>query len=311
MLEPLLRTLSWNMGACVPETILGPGGYLAQHQTRLEEIKLVTEGMCQGDGPPFDLSPFVQLRKFGWTGMQSRTDMKTLARILARVSHQLLELELDFCDGNPPKRDMELTEEQYDEYFTRRVLGLSRGDEKCFFPVIQVLSLTHIPFASMAEELACAFDFGDLRALKIQLCDGWEGFLLTAGRVSCLDQLESLDIHTNYLQDMHTHQVVSDFLGSFQSLRKLAVATSASWATSDLWAAANHHKATLKALVHRTSSLSDEYENMEYRRRGRKKTMYSSEHLVDVGLEFLAVNCSPESILVKYSWPTRYEKLTL
>jgi hypothetical protein len=157
MLEPLLTTPSWNMGACVPETILGPGGYLAQHQTRLEEIRLVTEGMCQGDGPPFDLSPFVHLRKFGWTGMQSRTDMKTFAKILIAVSHQLLELELDFGDGNAPERDMHLTPKQYDEFFARRVLGLFPGDTKCLFPVIQVVVFVSHPFCQYGRRTGMCF----------------------------------------------------------------------------------------------------------------------------------------------------------
>jgi hypothetical protein len=119
----------------------------------------------------------------------------------------------------------------------------------------------------MAEELACAFDFGDLRDLKIQLCDGWEDFLITAGRVSCLSRLESLDIHSDYTQDGGTDEIFREFLCSFQGLTRLAVSTYAFWATPDLREAAKHHKATLKAFVHCIGPLLDKYEEMEVRKR--------------------------------------------
>ena len=70
-----LTSSRWEIGACVPLNILGRNGYLTQHQTRLENIALITDGACDEnlDGDfPYNLANFVNIRSFAWTGLQSR-----------------------------------------------------------------------------------------------------------------------------------------------------------------------------------------------------------------------------------------------
>jgi hypothetical protein len=294
------------MCTCIPESILGPEGYLSEHQTRIEEMKLITDPECYGDSSTsgsgkvkrscYDLSAFVHLRKFSWTGMQSRVDVKTLTQVLRGVSHQLVELDLDLVHDYMLEQCVGLQEDEYDKFFTYEVLGLARGNRKCLFPALQVLSLSLIPFGSAAIDLACAFDFGSLRALKINHCDGWDKFLINGGRMSYPSRLESLEI--GYFASMEdlSDQMFHEFLSSFQGLKKLVVSNFSPWATSDLWEAAMHHNATLKALVHQLNPIRNDEDSEDLNDEGY---MQALEQLVDINLEFLGIRCRPESLLVK------------
>src|SRR5271170_6958403 len=50
---------SWESKCCVPAQILGPEGYLSQHQRNLAKMSLITSGSCDSrvqGGHPLDLS---------------------------------------------------------------------------------------------------------------------------------------------------------------------------------------------------------------------------------------------------------------
>jgi hypothetical protein len=307
----LLTIPSWTMCTCIPESILGPGGYLSEHQTRIEEMTLITDVECLGNNSKwggeglerccYDLSAFVHLRKFSWTGMQSRIDMSTLTQVLRGLSHQLVELDLDLVHNHNRVLEelLRLPEDECDKFFTRQVLGLPHGNRKCIFPALQVLSLSRIPFDSVARDLACAFDFGSLRALRIWHCEGWDKFLINGGRVSCPSRLESLEIAYCAEMEDSSDRMFCGFLGSFQGLKKLVVLNYSPWATSGMWEAAmHHHRDTLKVFVHHLEPTSDDEETED---EVDEAYVQALEQLVDTNLEFLGIRCRPESFMVKCS----------
>jgi hypothetical protein len=146
------------MGTCIPKKLLG---YLSRKQKKLESLILITDGDCTYNHEglsPIDLSAFLCLRKLSWTGMRSCSDMKALRVALKQVSHQLVEFELDFIDKERVKDDRAVDDGELDIYFTRCTLELPAESELRVFPAVKVLSLSHIPFQSVARDMAYAFD---------------------------------------------------------------------------------------------------------------------------------------------------------
>ncbi len=67
---------SWGLGTCIPKGLLGPSGYLPLRQTKIESIRLVTDGACGFNIRslnPICLGAFKHLEKIvlGWITVTS------------------------------------------------------------------------------------------------------------------------------------------------------------------------------------------------------------------------------------------------
>lgn len=153
------------MGHCVPVEILGPTGYFARKQDRIESIRLITDPSCEIDIAsdfPVDLSAFQNLKSISWKGLRVEQDFASLGKAMQRNRDQLLELELDLFDWYTMAESLEIDEaDRYDKddtgyhnYFLHGVLGLHADDAKIMFPALQVLSLSAVSLRSAGEELA-------------------------------------------------------------------------------------------------------------------------------------------------------------
>jgi hypothetical protein len=123
---------SWRLGICVPEELLGCGGYLPSKQPQLEELTLVTNNQCEPVN--YDLSGFANLKALSWTGLRDE-DIGALMSCFELTSQQLKTIELDFwTSGNMG----EITRPVYVNYFAEGSLQVNEGDEKLIFPVIEI-----------------------------------------------------------------------------------------------------------------------------------------------------------------------------
>lgn len=250
---------SWRLGICVPEVLLGHGGYLLSKQPQLEEITLLTNNECQS--VEYDLSGFAKLKALSWTGLRD-DDVDVLRKCFERTSQQLKTIELDYWTS---RNVGQITRPEYiteNNHFAEEVLQVSEGDEKLIFPVIETLSLSGLSFEYAEKELALAFNFKSLQSLKLRFCSGWEGLL---GEVVSLGEpipLKSFTIQSNVEYDDGDceDQTISAFLNVVEGLEDLYIATSSPSNSLRIWCAMVRHKFTLRSFVHHQRSISDDTE---------------------------------------------------
>ncbi|PVH91917.1 hypothetical protein DM02DRAFT_635787 [Periconia macrospinosa] len=307
-----LRSFTWALGTCIPREIIGCSGYLPLKQKLIESIRLITDGACDYNlnfQSPINLSDFTHLKKLSWSGLRSENDMETLQDTIKQVSHQLVELELDFINWSEVQAALFVDDDDSDTFFVRNILELPPKSTTCMFPALQILSLSGLSFESAAEEMSYAFDFGSLRSLKLRFCFGWERFLLCGSRLNRPTRLKCLEIQSAISYEESVEESVSEFLRSFHGLEQLAISTgSPAWAL-DIWRAALHHKSTLKAFAHHQRNINldedspyfeEECDNPDLSLTLVDKEMAewtripSQQPLTGLDLEFLGLCCDPE-----------------
>jgi len=172
----LLNLDSWNLGVCVPRTILGSTAYLPEHQKRLESLSLITDGSCyysRDAQNPLDLSQFHHLREISWTGLQSKEEFDALRECLGVNAHHLKSLSLHLGDWEMAAfwfvDPWKFIEDGIDSnnFFASDIMGLQPNKPGLSFPSLQSLSLTHLSFTFAIYELSMAFNFSGLRKLKL------------------------------------------------------------------------------------------------------------------------------------------------
>ncbi|PVH92243.1 hypothetical protein DM02DRAFT_677626 [Periconia macrospinosa] len=216
-----LRSFTWALGTCIPREIIGCSGYLPLKQKLIESIRLITDGACDynlNSQSPTNLSDFTHLKKLSWSGLRSENDIETLQDTIKQVSHQLVELELNFINWSEVQAALFVDDDDSDTFFVRSILELPLQSTIRMFPALQVLSLSGLSFESAAEEMASAFDFSSLRSLKMRLCSGWEEFLLCGSRLNRPTRLKCLEIQPTLSNEVSAEGSISEFLRSFHGL---------------------------------------------------------------------------------------------
>jgi hypothetical protein len=293
---------SWAIGTGIPPEILGPTGYLGCTQACIEDLTIITDGACEDDfdnDPTIDLSAFTDLRKLSWTGLRSNNDMYALAEVLKQRSHQFLKLELDFIDVYHVE-DLGDAIDSADVRLAQCILGLLPGNKKCVFPVLQELSLFNNPFQfPAATDLAYAFNFSLLLALRLCYCEGWEAFILKSKILNRPSQLQSLEIQSHLQDDDDFEESVSHFLNPFQGLKKLALSVASPVVTDMVWEALLNHQSTLRVFVYHQEGMSYVPDTPCAPEDVIEWSVFSSrEHLLRLDLEFLGIRCRPELVMV-------------
>jgi hypothetical protein len=302
------------MGTCIPGQLFD---YLSHKQKSLESLILVTDGACayNYDGlSSINLSVFPCLRKLSWRGMRSKRDMKALEVALKRVSHQLVELELDFMNKEEVHATLYLDDDELDNFLTHSILGLPSENRTRIYPAVQVLSLSKTPFDSVAQDIAHAFNWGLLRSLTLRFCEGWEDFLFYGSGLSCPATLKALKIQATINEEIDAERSISTFLGSFQGLEQLLLSNFSPSTTLDIWHALIHHKATLRTFVHHQRGLQEDLDSEDFREDDSDSpdltlTLYTKEMmkwsedrtthpLSGLDLEFLSLCCEPKLLMV-------------
>jgi len=303
------------MGTCIPPEILGHSGYLQQKQQLIDSMRLFTSGSCSENRNGqcgIILSSFPRLRKLLWSGLRSRNDIETLKDTLRQISDQIVEFELDFIDWDDVKSEFSLDTEDSDAFLVGNILELPSKSTKRMFPALQVLSLSSVSFRSGTKELAHAFDFSSLSSLKLYLCSGWEYFLRHGSDLSRPSRLKVLEIKTTIDQEVEPVDSISNFLESFRGLEHLAISTSSPTRMLEIWRAACHHRASLKAFAHHQQSINPDepspggYDDPDlpdlsrsvFEEKMTEWTENPSQHpLGELNLEFLGLYCDPKLLV--------------
>ncbi|KAL9071326.1 MAG: hypothetical protein Q9161_004342 [Pseudevernia consocians] len=235
-----LRSFRWELGCCVPKEILGIDGYLQREQPEIESLSLNTEPPADTDPLYFsssslqcpaslDLSVFKRLQNFSWTGLRMRPELESLRTILKANCEILRVLELDFIYWDAVRRAwteqdpnlMLKDEDILNEY----ILPLSPVLMTSGFVALTNLSLTAVTLSSDPEATISAFDFGQLRSLRLHRCPHTPRLLCAIARAGLPIKLEVLDVVMEDTErtDDWEHSSLNAFLRSFDSLRRLYI----------------------------------------------------------------------------------------
>ncbi|KAG6990275.1 hypothetical protein FocnCong_v020558 [Fusarium oxysporum f. sp. conglutinans] len=261
-----LRSFSWDLGTCIPETILGPSGIITLRQDSVENISLTTDRRCFIDddstitwcphsynqGSTIHLDNFKNLKSFRWRGPRCE-DIDTLSSAIKNNRTNLIKLELDFVGWDDQHGDwFPFTEQSNECRLLTQILGTPPHPPSPIFLKLQELSIS---FAPIGPAFASALDIRSLVSLKLHYCSGWTKFVEKVTESSITLKLKTFEICDYEFNDRSEEQkAITDLLGSFSGLEKLHIFLGHSWLTSwiptrDFWASVLRHRATLKSCI--------------------------------------------------------------
>ncbi|CAI4212662.1 unnamed protein product [Parascedosporium putredinis] len=261
-----LRSFTWNLGLCVPARLLGCDGYLTQHQSGIESIRLITDASCPlGDGS-LTLDQFKRLKVLSWIGLRAEDEFESLERVLANRAHHLVELELDFLNW----KELEVLWEDglgFDAHpFETLLLEIPCNSARCSFPVLQRLSLSNLDLRSDTQMMASALNSPHLRSLTLRQCPGWSRFVqYLLGDTGQL-HFQSLEVQNTLLGDdavdFNYNEVIQTILESLVGVEDIYLSLWNPRSPRTLWDTLQRHTETLKRFIFqaRTSNIYDESE---------------------------------------------------
>lgn len=157
----------------------------------------------------YDLTKFVNIRSFSWTGPQSKEDFDAIKDCLAANAGHLEVLNLDLMDWSKADDFWYIDHTRWLDEPTRRknffaddILGLpldaDRRSSGVCFPVLRHLLLGQVSFDSAITRLVNAFSIFQLKQLKLWNCPQTVKLLehLTEARQDL--ELESLEVTCGY-----------------------------------------------------------------------------------------------------------------
>ena len=254
--EKSLVSFSWDLGVCIPESILGSEGYLTKKQTGIESLSLITTGICYRNRLIQEeiviLSNFPRLRKFSWKGLSSTEELNSLRGLFFRNFRVLEELELDFFNWKIViKGENRLS-------FTEAILPHETNGIIQQFRSLKCLSLTEFGFEETTKQITQAFNIRNLQSLTLRNCRGINTFLSTIVKTGLVLRLISLEIVTKDRAigpNGSGESPLIRFLQSFEGLvhLNLMLRTEKSYPEhwlSCYWNAILHHNLTLKRLIY-------------------------------------------------------------
>ena len=208
------------------------------------------------------LDTFRFLRTFSWTGLRLASELEAL-RVFLAANHKILKtLELDFVDWSQVNHGCKTGLAPEDiGVFTSHILPLSPDPSINCFPALTTLSLSAVCLPICSDETLPAFDFSQLRALKLHRCK--DTHLLLRAIVQTVQplKLESLDILMDDFADKYDWggSSLTAFLRSFNSLRQLylLITFSGTITTEQYFESMMCHAATMKRLVYHERAFKD------------------------------------------------------
>ncbi|KAI8401454.1 hypothetical protein FOFC_18323 [Fusarium oxysporum] len=257
-----LVTFSWEMGTCIPASVLGPSGIINKCQSTLRNLNLITDWQCYRTDPfwltsgcekrsELSLQGLKDLRRLCWKAPHEE-DLFALSCVVDTNKRHLEALELDFIEWDTSAgRSFRYGNGTPDVCpLLGDVLHLSPIAGGAIFPKLQELSLSE---AAIGPKLALAIDFNVLRVLKLRGCYGWCEFLehLTASRVKLeITTFELIAAGDKSPAVEIRDDTINEFLASFTGLQELYLLVSAPWFPCGQFSSAiANHRATLRQCV--------------------------------------------------------------
>ncbi|MCJ1395105.1 hypothetical protein MMC18_007986 [Xylographa bjoerkii] len=296
--ENSLLSFSWDLGICIPSTLLGEKGILTKTQRHIESLSLTTGGVDEQNIEGSYLPALLQLkclRSLSWKAIKTVEELYALRHGLWYNSQHLLNLEVDlvdypavynnWCAENPGFPYRGTWQKPFgDNFFATNVLGLMPGKPIIMFPALQALRFSVVPFSCAIMEMAYALNLTNLRTLKLH---------------NCLDSLKLLDFVTKALQpirltsfelvtDIYDQALVriSNFLETFTGLEELFLLffRFKCHYEEDYWPSIRYHKSSLKRLVYHKETYRTDHKSVLSRYTTQKGSTCGSANDATIGL---------------------------
>lgn len=241
----LIRSNSWNLGKCVPESFIE---YLSAKQPQIPCLEIVTDNTCHGLGHLniCNLHGFGNLRRIRWVA-RHETSSKTLGRLLRANALALEEIEIDEVGCGGIRRSL-----ANGNLLLNEVLELSPGNTQRLFPSLKRLSLSAISLENGCHSVPSVFSLKYLHSLALRNCPGAADLLRVLSSNDILlpsMQLKSFEFSDNGLnRESRIADSLFDFLQFFDGLEDLFLSFFDHFG-GELFGAILNHKSSLRRLV--------------------------------------------------------------
>ena len=238
---------------------------------------------------PYDSFRFTQLRKISWRGHRNAKS-QALGKILRASAHLLEQAEIGYVAPHSLRWFLVT----HDNYFVYKHL---KPDEQCvFFSSLRKLSLSGITFVHGMNDILFAFNFSQLRSLKLRDCLGTNELLKALASSSQALRLISFELNFTgiYIEQRDLMPLVR-FLLSFEGLKDLYILFPAhAHLIEEYWHSITHHMSTLERVVHHLGTT----DNPEYVPSGDGHGLVGAL-LARANLECLGICFLPDELVSK------------
>jgi hypothetical protein len=207
----------------------------------------------------------------------------------------LEEVEIDLIDPDETEVSLRTPLNQ----LARRYLELEQGGQSILFYSLRKLTLTGVCFRYGIEDISFAFNFFQLRSLKLGNCLDTNPLLDMLASSPQPMRLTSFELNfTGQWDEQDELEPLVRFVKSFKGLEDLYISFPAfASPTDEYWESVLHHKSTLKRVVHQQvgASLDPRYISLSKRPIGAL--------LEGCNLDCLGVGCLLNNMVRKALFP--------
>ncbi|VUC27566.1 unnamed protein product [Clonostachys rosea] len=315
-----LEIFRWEMGTCVPGSLLGTNGVISLKQNSLRRLILVTASPCYiGEGETFhngkpnqviDLSAFRMLEQIDWTAPNA-VFIPTLSLAIKQNAGHLRRLHLHFDNWQSFETNIRETKfladlpenEAIEAAFAHRFFNVPSPKQyptRHLFPELRDLFLSDVP---LSGELANAIDFKSLRSLRIYLCPGWDQFLLRSlSELKEHEKLKTLEIGDNWTEPATVQSILNKAIRTVKRLETLFLNHLAPVGTLKMWENITYYQKDLRHFVHQQYKYDEEEATKAYEERrdlDLGDLSLPSKELIHqqfsgLNLESIGLSCEPE-----------------
>lgn len=288
----LIWTCSWNLGTCMPKTVVD---FLSTKQPQIAHLSTTTDTTCIDEISHLSrcrFHRFNQLRSISLTPVGS-ADMETLVDILRCSTHLLEDVEINCISVIYPKLGAYIAQNR----FAHTTPTLIPGEYPVLFRSLRRLSLSGLSFRDGTGDIISAFNFPQLRSLKLSNCEKTNTMLDTLASFSQSMRLTDFELNfPGLLGEQLDIMPLARFLRSFRGLVNLYILCPQKHnLTEAYWRSLAHHSSTLEKVTHQQDEVYQDLENV----RGSDGIIRAL--LASNSLHCLGICCFPNDLVSRRS----------
>lgn len=218
-------------------------------------LEITTDVMCLDLRPNlYDAFRFAGLQHISWRG-DSLAEAEARGAILRRSARHLEEIEIDLIDLDETEVSLRTPTNQ----LAQRYFFLKQGGQSTLFHSLRRLTLSGVCFKYGIEDISSAFNFLQLRSLKLgNYLDTNNPLLDMLAGSSQPMRLTSFELNfSSQWDEQDGPKPLARFPKSFKGLEVLYISFPVFGNPKDeYWESVLHHKSTLKKVVHQQVGVS-------------------------------------------------------